>query len=261
MKPEPDRVGGGEPGGVMSAKTLKRRVYEDVVEQIEHTILTGGLRAGDRLSSERALIGQFGVSRATIREALRVLQSRGLVEVRHGDPGGPMVRADPGAGVTAVLGTLFRADQLTLANVIQFRMMVEGTAAALAAHAPPETVARIREAFEGMRGTTSWPEQVRADVLFHRRVAETSGNPLFPLVVDALHQFNSIATFQSSRSLEQARRETLEVHGMILEAIETGKAAEAAQRSRYHLRRTYQPIIGEVDDGSGREADFTEPVA
>jgi DNA-binding FadR family transcriptional regulator len=228
-------------------KTLKRRAYEDVVEQIERAILVGELKEQDRLPAERDLTMQFGVSRATIREALRVLQSRGLVEVRHGDPAGPIVRANPGASVTSVLSSLFRAKRLTLADVVQFRMIIEGAAAAYAAKASKKAIAAIREAYRQMETTTTWEEQIRCDVLFHRRVAEATGNPLFALVVDALHQFNSIATWQSKRPLDQARRETLEVHGMILRAIEAGNAAEAEEFSRYHLGRSYQPIIDVVD--------------
>ena len=224
-------------------RTLKRRAYEDIVEQIERAILRGELKPQSRLPSERELIAEFGVSRATIREALRVLQSRGLVDVRHGDPAGPVVRADPGVGVTTVLGSLFRAERISLADVVQFRMVVESAAAALAASAPPEAVATIRAAYHEMETTKTQAEQFRADVLFHRRVAEASGNPLFALVVDALHPFNSIATWQSQRPLDQARRETLEVHGMILKAIEAGQPAEAAEVLRYHLDRSYRPII------------------
>lgn len=227
--------------------TQKRRAYEDVVDQIEGAILVGELKEQDRLPGERDLTIQFGVSRATIREALRVLQSRGLVEVRHGDPGGPIVRANPGAGVTSVLSSMFRAKRLTLTDVVQFRMIIEGAAAAYAANASKKAIAAIRDAYKEMEKATTWEEQVRCDILFHRRVAEASGNPLFALVVEALHQFNSIATWQSKRPLDQARRETLEVHGMILGAIEAGNAADAEEFSRYHLGRSYQPIIDPVD--------------
>lgn len=228
-------------------KALRRRAYEDVVDQIERAILVGELKEQDRLPGERDLTEQFGVSRATIREALRVLQSRGLVEVRHGDPGGPIVRANPGASVTSVLSSLFRANRLTLADVVQFRMIVEGAAAAYAARAPKKSIAAIRTAYELMEKATTWEDQMECDILFHRRVAEASGNPLFALVVEALHQFNSIATWQTKRPLEQARRETLEVHGKILRAIEAGDAEAAEGFSRYHLGRSYRPIIDDYD--------------
>jgi DNA-binding FadR family transcriptional regulator len=228
-------------------RTLKRRAYEDVVEQIERAILTGEIKETDRLPSERDLIEQFGVSRATIREALRVLQSRGLVEVRHGDPSGPIVRADPGASVATVLNSLFRADRLTLADVIQFRMIVESAAASFAARSSTKLIAAIRKAYTEMKSTQTWAEQVKSDVLFHRRVAEASRNPLFVLVVDALHQFKPVATWLSNRPLDEARRQTLEVHGMILDAIEDGNAAKAAELSRYHLKRSYHPILSKRD--------------
>jgi GntR family transcriptional repressor for pyruvate dehydrogenase complex len=228
-------------------KALKRRAYEDVVDQIEHAILRGDIKRSARLPSERDLIEQFGVSRSTIREALRVLQSRGLVEVRHGDPGGPIVRADPGASVATVLSALFRAEQIKLADVIQFRMVVESAAAGFAATSSARSIAAIRKTYEDMKKTKTWDEQIEADVLFHRRVAEASKNPLFVLVVDALHQFNSIATWLSRRDLDEARQQTLEVHGMILSAIEAGDAEKASSLSRDHLMKSYHPIIPKPD--------------
>jgi GntR family transcriptional regulator, transcriptional repressor for pyruvate dehydrogenase complex len=229
------------------SKFRKRRAYEDVVEQIERAILTGKLKIRDRLPSERDLIGQFGVSRATIREALRVLQSRGLVDVRHGDPLGPVVKANPGEGVTNVLSSLYRADQLPLVDVVQFRMFIEGTAAALAAHAPKSAIAGIREAYDGMRTADTWDSLFESDVLFHRRIADASGNSLFALIVDALHQFNSIKIWQSGRSLSGAREATLEAHGKILQAIEDGRSNEAASLCRRFLQRAYEPLIREKD--------------
>jgi DNA-binding FadR family transcriptional regulator len=238
----------GTPGSsTVFRKTVKRRAYEDVVDQIERAVLRGELKKQGRLPSERDLIVQFGVSRATIREALRVLQSRGLIEVRHGDPAGPIIRADPGASVTSVVNSLFNAEQLTLTDVIQFRMIVESAAAGLAATASKEAIASIRSAYHQMEKTTTPEEQFQCDVLFHRRIAEASGNPLCALIVDALHQFNSIATWQSKRPLDQARRNTLYVHGLILAAIEAGDAEKAADLSRYHLAQAYEPIIGSLE--------------
>jgi DNA-binding FadR family transcriptional regulator len=238
----------GDPGsGTVFHKTVKRRAYEDVVDQIERAILRRELKKEERLPSERDLIVQFGVSRATIREALRVLQSRGLIEVRHGDPGGPIVRADPGASVTSVVSSLFHAERLSLADVIQFRMVVESAAAGFAASASKEAVSAIREAYHQMETTATLEEQFQCDVLFHRRIAEAGGNPLFALVVDALHQFNSIATWQSRRPLDKARSDTLAVHRLILDAIEAGDAERAAELSRYHLAKSYEPIVGPID--------------
>ncbi|MBV8487480.1 MAG: FadR family transcriptional regulator [Planctomycetaceae bacterium] len=70
---------------------------------LQRKILEGELAPGDRLPSEREMMDTFGVSRPTVREALRVAESLGLVAVRHGDPGGPRVLGQPSAGVAPVL--------------------------------------------------------------------------------------------------------------------------------------------------------------
>src|SRR5262245_63115214 len=68
------------------------RVYEHIVEQVEKAIFEGRLRSGDRLPPEREMVLQFQASRVAVREALRTLEHRGLVEVRHGSSGGHFVR-------------------------------------------------------------------------------------------------------------------------------------------------------------------------
>lgn len=233
-------------GDIASARftpCVKRRAYEEIVEQIEQAILTGALRPNDRLPSERDMLARFGVSRPTIREALRVLQSRGLISIRHGDPGGPTITADPGYGVTSVLTALHRAEQIGLADVIELRMVIESMAAAQAVKATPDRIAAIRAAFEGIAASTDWEEMKQQDVLFHRRVAEATGNPLTALIVEALHQFNSVAQGLAEMSFVAARRRATDVHGEILRAIEAGDGAAASAAVRRHLYRTYRPKV------------------
>src|SRR5262249_20382005 len=78
----------------------------------------------------------FGVSRPTVREALRVAESMGLVAVRHGDPGGPRVLGMPSVGVSRVLDSLLSAERTSVAELLEARMVLEGTAARLAAGRP-----------------------------------------------------------------------------------------------------------------------------
>ena len=222
---------------------VKRRAYEEIVEQIEQAILTGALRPHDRLPSERDMLTRFGVSRPTIREALRVLQSRGLIAIRHGDPSGPTVTADPGSGMTSVLTALHRADQIGLADVIELRIVIESMAAAQAVKGTPEHIAAIRQAFDGIAASSDWEEMKRQDVLFHRRVAEATGNPLTALIVEALHQFNSVAQGLAEMSFDAARKRATDVHGEILRAIEAGDSAAAAAAVRRHLSKTYRPKV------------------
>jgi GntR family transcriptional regulator, transcriptional repressor for pyruvate dehydrogenase complex len=236
-------LGAPAPSPPQFARCVKRRAYEQIVEQVEQAILTRVLKEGDRLPSEREMLGQFGVSRATVREALRVLQSRGLIEVRHGDPGGPVVIADPGAGVTSVLASLARAEQIQLADVVQLRMVIEAAAAGLAAKAPRERIGPVRAVYDEMVACPDRAALRRLDVLFHRRVAEATGNPLMALIAEALHQFGSVALGLSDLPFGEARSQAAKVHGLILTAIEAGDAEAAAGAARHHLHRTYAPKV------------------
>ncbi len=92
------------------------RLYERIVEQVEEAIASGELRPGQRLPSERELVVQFGTSRATVREALRVLESNGVVRSRPGDPNGPEILPFTTGGLTKQMRRLARADGLTLSS-------------------------------------------------------------------------------------------------------------------------------------------------
>lgn len=158
--------------------------YQRIVEQVEAAILSGEIPVGSQLSSERDLMVQFGVSRPTVREALRVLQSMGLVEPKPGTRGGAVVLA-PSADT---LGRSFRAmigtASLGLAELVQFRIVLDGSASELAAvlHSDAElermrdAVTRMREAAEGNAN-----DFADADLAFHETVWEASGNQILRL--------------------------------------------------------------------------------
>ena len=108
------------------------RLYQRIVEQIEQAIARGDLKPGQRLPSERELVTQFGASRPTVREALRVLESNGLVRSRPGDPNGGYLPFTP-AGLTKEMTRLVQFDNMSMAELISFRMILDGSASLLAA--------------------------------------------------------------------------------------------------------------------------------
>src|SRR5579875_15626 len=115
-------------------KPVRRmRAYEAVVEQVSMAIRTGDLMPGDRLPSERELMKQFELSRSTIREALRVLESKGLVRSRPADQRGVEVLAFSTCALSQSIESLVQFERLTLSDLVFFRMLVEGTLAGLAA--------------------------------------------------------------------------------------------------------------------------------
>lgn len=158
--------------------------YQRIVEQVEAAILSGDIPVGTQLSSERELMVQFGVSRPTVREALRVLQSMGLIEPKPGTRGGPVVLAPSpdtlGRSFRAMLGT----SSLELAELVQYRLVLDGSACELAAVRHTEAEAeQMRHAIERMRAAAEGDaaDFADADLEFHRTVWEASGNQILLL--------------------------------------------------------------------------------
>ena len=162
------------------------RAHEEVIDQITFAIRAGTYRAGDRLPSERVMMETFGVSRPTVREALRVAESMGLVAVRHGDPGGPRVLGMPSVGVSRVLDSLLSAERTSVAELLEARMVLEGTAARLAAARPAAELGPLEQAYREMEQASAFAQFVEADALFHCRVAEVGGNRLLVVILTAL---------------------------------------------------------------------------
>ncbi len=155
------------------------RAYERVVEQIEEAVFTGRLRPGSRLPSERDLMTQFGVSRSTIREALRVLQSNGMIQSRAGDPRGPEVLPASPKSLQKSMSRLVRAESMSLAELLQFRMLLEGSAYLLAARLRTDAqLAEMEAALQSMAKASGHAEFSDADVAFHDAVARATQNTL-----------------------------------------------------------------------------------
>ena len=233
------------------------RAHEAVLAQLQRKILKGELAPGDRLPSEREMMEIFGVSRPTVREALRVAESLGLVAVRHGDPGGPRVLGQPSVGVTRVLDGLLSAERTSVAELLEARMVLEGAAARLAAARPAAELGPLRtgrpaaelgpleEAYRAMEQAPDFARFVEADAVFHRRVAEVGGNRLLVVILTALRDpiVRLITAGLSGETDAQARAKILRTHGEILEAIRTGDVAAADRRSRRHLIDLYAALV------------------
>ena len=128
------------------------RAYQRIVEQVEDALVRGDLRPGQRLPSERELVSQFEVSRSTVREALRVLESNGVVRSRPGDPNGPEVLPFSSGALRKQMVRLARVDEVSLSELVSFRMILDGSATMLAAQLrTPEQLAEMESAIEVMR--------------------------------------------------------------------------------------------------------------
>jgi len=232
----------------------KRNTYELIAEQLLADIGTR-LRPGDTLPTERELTASFKVGRSSVREALRMLESKGVIEPVGN---GTFVVAELRSPLNRSLALLLSLDEANLSELYELRRMLEGEAAALAAARRSDAdLATMATAIAEMaKGLDERDTYAAADVRFHVAVTAAAGNRV------ALHAMHAIRDLLE-RALEQvygipgSAARSLEQHRQILAAIEAGDAGEARARMRTHLTRVEREIHEAVT--SSRLADFSAP--
>ncbi|MEU7317304.1 FadR/GntR family transcriptional regulator [Streptomyces sp. NPDC007083] len=247
------------------------RAYQRVAEQIEERILAGQLPPGSRLPAERELVRQFEVGRSTIREALRVLQSAGLIRSRPGDPLGAEVLGVSPDTLSHALGRLARSHLSGPAELIQFRMVLDAESYRLAARLhTDDDLRRLTELVDRMAdcaraaGSGGTPPDThafsQADAGFHRVVAEASGNALLALCARAVHDAVVDAI---ERTLQHARdaggaaermHHSTRHHRLVVEALGSRDGARAARLGRQALFDSYSPHMSPQDRARLRAA-------
>lgn len=226
------------------------RAYQRIVEQVEDALANGELSPGQRLPSERELVTQFAVSRSTVREALRVLESNGIVRSRPGDPNGPEILPYSAAALRKQMARLARVDELTLSELIGFRMIMDGAAIQLASRLrTPEQLEEMEQTLVAMREAidVDFDAFSEADLAFHDAVARVSRNSLIQICNEVVRGVvlgliaDKIAHAKNSRAL---MLESLQHHTEVVEAIRAGDghaAARIARQNLYDYYATYVP--------------------
>jgi DNA-binding FadR family transcriptional regulator len=228
------------------------RLYQRIVEQIEGALAQGELKPGERLPSERELVTQFGASRSTVREALRVLESNGVVRSRPGDPNGPEILPFSTQGLTKQITRLTQVDEVGLGELISFRMILDGSANMLAARLrTQDELASMEATIEVMRETIDlgYEEFSEADVAFHDAIARVSRNSLIQVcnqVVRGVVLSLISDKISRSRNSKALMRQSLHHHEEVLEAIRAGDGPAAA---RIYRRNLYDYYAGYLPKG------------
>lgn len=219
-------------------KTIQSsRLYEQIVDQIEQSILSGKLEAGDQLPPERELAVQFGVSRTAVREAIKALREKGLVEAHAGR--GTFITEVTSHPVRQSLGWMARIGQPEgLSHLVEVREILEPEIAARAAvRADEKAVAAMRDALAAMDGAgddaTVFTE---ADLDFHLALAEAAENPVILTLIDSIvgllrDQRTRIFHVPGGPVRGQFH------HRRILEAVERHDSAAAREAMRAHLEQ------------------------
>ena len=222
------------------------RTHEHVLAQIEQQILDGRLSPGDRLPGERELAEYLGVSRAGVREALRVLEALGVLSagVGSGPASGSVVRGEGTEALANLLRLHLALSRFTQREVMEVRVQLERWAVAEAAvHAGADDIARLRAVVLAMRQREIGYEQFNElDTGFHVSVAEMSGNALLGTLMRALRDAvrrEMLAVFESLSDWRVTADALADQHHAIVDAIEARDSAGATALVERHIATFY----------------------
>ena len=207
------------------------RLYEQVVDQIEKNIHEGNLRAGDKLPPERELGQQFGVSRTVVREAIKALRQKGLVEIRPGK--GTYVTDGTSEVMRESIGHIVKIDRdKGLPNLMQVREMLEPQIAASAASmATPEDIEAMRTALQAMDASLEDAEAfTEADQQFHHALAVATRNRLLLQLIDPI--------------VDLLREQRLKIFNA---------GTDGARRGQAHHKRIFEAVVNGNSDAARRE--------
>lgn len=217
----------------------------DIIADIEGQIVTGGLVAGAKLPSERDLCRTYAVSRPVIREALSGLAERGQIDISPGR--GSFVRAVATDGLADTLTRAATRIGVTARNLVEARMMLECTAAEMAARTVNDTeIAAVFSALRDHDCATSLADTVHTDLAFHEAVARASGNPVIVLMFGAIRP-QVHALMLRSHSDRRVHQLGDPIHLQIAEAIAAHDPQAATSAMSEHLGLALQLFGSDLD--------------
>lgn len=215
------------------------RISIQIVQQIQDAIRSGRLGPGDRLPPERELAERFGVSRVTMRDALRILEVLGLVKIRVGAAGGAFVTS-PGAEIVGEgLTNLVMLSSLKPEEIAEARLVLElGSVALAATRATDDDIDLLRTMTREARKALEEGTYERSMSLeFHLRVAQIARNKAVELFTDTFRGPLSMHAIRVREPERSSFSRTIREHEGIAKAIEQRDAAEAQRRMARHLMR------------------------
>jgi GntR family transcriptional regulator, transcriptional repressor for pyruvate dehydrogenase complex len=219
----------------------RTRLRDRAADQLLDMVVSGGLNPGERLPPERELVGRLGVSRTVVREALNLLEARGLIRIEHGR--GAVVSGGSTRAVRDTLRLLLRVRPKALWELLEIREILEVEIAGLAAErAQEDDVREMRGQLDRMETLIEAPEgYVDADVEFHALLARSTRNGVLLTMLDPIVELLR-ASREVSASQPGSARRALREHEEILHCVEAGDAAGARERMRVHLANTARDI-------------------
>jgi GntR family transcriptional repressor for pyruvate dehydrogenase complex len=228
-----------------------------LIDEIADMILDGGMSAGDRLPSMAELGERFGVSYTVLREALRVLEARGMVEIQHGK--GTVVTLDPSGAMAISFRSIGRMHDKPHEHLMEVRSILEVEIARLAAirrHA--DDMRELEDAIANLAKSLGDPDAfVKADTQFHYSVVAASHNPLLIKIMQSLREVQTHQWEATTRMREGDLEEAYAVHRLVFESIrdrDPGGAVEAMRQLLAVASMDLQRLMSmQAKDGGGRQ--------
>ncbi|MCY6355042.1 FadR/GntR family transcriptional regulator [Clostridium sp. ZS2-4] len=233
-------------------KTTK--VYEQVIDQIKEMVSNGTLKRGDKLPSERELSVQLGVSRASIREALRALEVIGLLDCRQGE--GNFVKENFEDSLFEPLSIMFMLNKSKPQEIFELRTVIEVETAALAAKViTEEELKKLKQLIDMMKNCEDENEKAKLDKEFHYNIAKASKNLLIvtilntistlidSLIKDARAQILKNESNKSIKDDENAIDYIDYEHQSIYIALAKHDSQQAATMMRMHMELINENLI------------------
>jgi GntR family transcriptional regulator, transcriptional repressor for pyruvate dehydrogenase complex len=232
------------------------RIYEEIVRQVKQLIAEGRLKTGDRLPPERELAEKFVVSRTSVREALRALESLGLIEIRPGE--GTFVRQVSVDALVGPLALMMASQREAIGELFEARRVLEPAIAALAAsRATPDEVQEMERILESQaREVGAGRTGLAEDAAFHTAIGAAARNHAITRIV---HAIMDLLTQSREESLNTPGRPTRshQDHRRILQAIAKRNPSAARQAMLDHLVAVEGLVLGTASERSerGRRSD------
>lgn len=233
----------------MFTRAKQSRVFQDVVEQIQDAIMSGKLEPGSKLPAERELKDMFNTSRGTLREALRVLEQKGLIEIKLGVSGGAIIkRIDTGIMMES-MALLIRSGEVSLEHLAEFRIKTEGTIVELATRrATKKDIKELEKLFNRAKAyyeQSDWENFLKTDEKMHTYIGIMTRNPVFQFVQKTIHDnihlyYNEYLPMAQDRTFEN-----LMDFKKIIDAMKAGDAAAASEIIQDHIKRFNDKMLEE----------------
>jgi GntR family transcriptional repressor for pyruvate dehydrogenase complex len=225
----------------MFKKAKQNRVFQDVVEQIQDAVISGKLAPGEKLPPERELKDMFNTSRGTLREALRVLEQKGLIEIKLGVSGGAIIKRIDSDPIAQSLDLLIRSGEVSLEHISEFRITMEGNLVELATNrATKKDIKELETLYskaEGFSKKDDWENFLKTDEQMHTYIGTMTRNPVFQFVQKSIHDnihqyYAEYLPMNKKRTLEN-----LTDFKKIIEAMKAKDAKAASAVSVDHVKR------------------------